>query len=58
MDWNKRLPRTFAEVLNMPMNHPDHAVFIASAAAEIKSISDMGTYDSAEVLDEAQIKFS
>ena len=44
VDWNKHLPRTFAEVLSMPMAHPDRAGFILSTAAEIKSIRDMGTY--------------
>ena len=33
IDWNKRLPRTFAEVLHMPMTHPDRAGFIESTAA-------------------------
>ena len=45
IDWSKRLPRTFAEVLSMPMTHPDRAGFIESTAAEIKSIREMGTYD-------------
>ena len=54
IDWSKRLLRTCADALSMPTNHPDRAGFIASAAAEIKSIRDMGTYDSDEVLDEAQ----
>ena len=43
IDWSMRLPRTFAEVLNMPVTHPDRTGFIESTAAEIKSIRDMGT---------------
>ena len=56
--WSKRLPRTFAEVLSMPMTHQDRAGFIESTAAEIKSIHDMGTYDPDEKLDESQMKIS
>ena len=40
------------------MKHPDRAGFIESTAAEIKSICNTGTYDSVEVLDEAQMKNS
>ena len=58
IDWSKRLPRTFAEVLSMPMNHPDRTGFIESTTAEINSIRDMATYDPNEVLDEAQMKIS
>ena len=58
IDWSKRLPRTFAEALSMPTAHPNRAEFITSTAAEIKSIRDMGTCDSGEVLDEAQMKLS
>ena len=58
IDWSKRLPRTFAEVLSMPMTHQDRAGFIESTAAEIKSIRDMRTYDPHETLDETQMKNS
>ena len=34
IDWSKRLPRTFAEVLSMPMTHHDRAGFIETTAAE------------------------
>ena len=52
VDWDKILPRTFAEVLSMPVDHPNHAGFVASTADEIKSIHEMGTYEP----DEAQMK--
>ena len=58
IDWSKRLTRTFAEVLNMPLYLQYRAGFIAPTSAEIKSVRDMGTYDSDEVLDEAHMKFS
>ena len=58
IDWSKRLPRTLAEVLSMPMTHQDRAGFIESTAAEIESIRDMGTYDPAEELDETQMTIS
>ena len=58
IDWNKRLPRTFAEVLSMPVSHPDRAGLIMSTNADIKSSRDMGTYDPVEVLDKAQMKLS
>ena len=56
IDWSKRLPRSFPEVLCIPMNHPDCAGYGRTSTAEIQSISDMGSYDPAEVLDEAQMK--
>ena len=40
------------------MTHQDRAGFIASTAAEIKSIRDMGTYDPDDTLDETQMKIS
>ena len=40
------------------MTHLDHARFIASTAAEIKNIHDMGIYDPDEVLDESQMKIA
>ena len=52
------MPRTFAEVLSMPMNHPDRTGFIESTTVEINSIRDMATYDPNEVLDEAQMTIS
>ena len=58
IDWNKRLPRTFTEVLSISMTHPDRAGSITPTVAEIKSIRDMGTYDPDEVLAEAQMKIS
>ena len=42
----------------MPMAHVNRAGFIASTAAEIKSIRGMGTYDPDEVLDESQMEIS
>ena len=41
IDWNKRLPRAFAEALSMPIDHPDRAGFIESTAAEMRSICEM-----------------
>ena len=35
IDWSKRLPRTFAEVLGMHLYHQDRAGIIESTAAEI-----------------------
>ena len=52
------MPRIFAEVLCMPMSHPDRARLISFTAAEIKSIRVMGTYYPDEALDEAQMKIS
>ena len=56
--WKDRLPRSIAQVLSMPQDHPDMAGFLAAMTAEITSIRDMGTYDPADVLDEDQIKTS
>ena len=38
VDWNKRLPRTFPEVLSMPYVHLDRAGFLESTAAEIRRL--------------------
>ena len=40
------------------MTHQGHAGLNTFTAAEIKSIRDIGTYDSDEVVDEAQMKLS
>ena len=44
IDWSRRLPRTIADVLSMPTSNPDRAGFLASTAAEIKSLHDMGRH--------------
>ena len=42
----------------MPQDHPARAGFLAAAAAEIKSLRDMETWDPAEVLSPEQMKTS
>ena len=58
IDWNRRLPRSYAEVLSLPDANQDRAGFIAATAAELKSLRDMGAWDPAEVLSEEQMKIS
>ena len=43
IDWSKRLPRTGAEVMSMPIDHP---------------VRDVGTYDPDKLLGEAPMKIS
>ena len=56
--WKGRLPRSIAQVLSMPQDHPDSADILAATAAEIDSIRDIGTYDPDDILDEKQIETS
>ena len=56
--WKGRLPRSIAQVLSMPLHHPDRAGFLAATTAEIKSLRDMETWDPAEVLSPEQMKIS
>ena len=56
--WKGRLPRSIAQVLSMPLHHPDRAGFLAATTAEIKSLHDMETWDPAEVLSAEQMKIS
>ena len=58
IDWNRRLPRSYAEVLSMPTDCQDRAGFIEATAAEIRSLRSMGTWDPTEELNEAQMKIS
>ena len=41
--WKGRLPRSIAQVLSMPLDHPDRTGFLAATTAEIKSLRDMAT---------------
>ena len=56
IDWSRRLPRSYAEVLSMPTSQPDSPGFLAATAAEITSIREMGTWDPDETLSEEQMK--
>ena len=58
IDWNRRLPRSIAEVLSMPTSNPDRAGFLDATAAEIQSLRDMKTWDPQEALDDNQMKTS
>ena len=56
--WKNHLPRSITQVLSMPQDHPDRAGFLAATAAEIKSLRDMETWDTTEVLSPEQMKIS
>ena len=58
VDWTRRLPRSIAEVLNMPESHPDRAGFLDATGTEIKGLCDMRTWDPEETLDAEQMKKS
>ena len=42
IDWSRRLPRSYAEVLSMMVNNSDRSGFIAATAADDNSLKEMG----------------
>ena len=53
IEWIKKLRKTLEVVLCMLLSNPDRAGSLATTAAEIKSIRDMGACDTDEAFDEA-----
>ena len=54
--WKGRLPRSIAQVLGVPLNHPDRASIPAATTAVIKSLRDMETWDPAKVRSSEQME--